>query len=74
MNIVEMTTLGSETRQFMDADTGQMLTPEQTVEYLKEVEKKNYKYTRLDDLAHEWNAKCKSKVPYEFIEWLKMVM
>ena len=73
MKVIEMTTLGSSERIFMDAETGKLLTPEETKKYLEE-QKKKTEYTRLDKLAHEWNSKSKSKVPYEFVEWLKMVL
>lgn len=39
----------------------------------KEKKQNENKFTRLDELAHEWNKNCKKKGPYEFIEWLKMV-
>ena len=73
MKIIEVTSLSSETREFMDAETGRILSPEETKDYLEKLNEKKKEYTKLDELAHEWNKRCKKKVPYEFIEWLKMV-
>ena len=74
MIVKEVTSFSSLTREFMDVETGKMLSPEETTEYLKKLEKIKVDYTRIDELAREWNKLCSKRVPYEFIEWLKMVM
>lgn len=71
MEVIEISSFSGT--QYINSETGKPLSPSEVVEYKKEKKQNENKFTRLDELAHEWNKNCKKKVPYEFIEWLKMV-
>ena len=50
MKIIEVTSLSSETREFMDAETGEMLSQEETKDYLEKLNEKKKESEQAKDL------------------------